>query len=367
MTRWLTGAILALVAVAPALAADEVIYHDRTNHNPRAKVTGVIQEESLKGISIKVGREIQRIPASDIAEVDYQNLGDLTRIEFHRPFNREDEAMKPTTSLEDRRRLLAQAASLYRGVAQRLPETSYPSRYVQFRLAQLMARQAELDASLEGAAAAALTGFMDRHAESWELIPCARLLARIQEGRGDLVSAQKTYEELLSQSALPAEARRDCDLAVVRLMLRRKQHTQAEKKLLALQKQLAADDPLLPQLRVNLAECRIADGRLAEAEPDLKAILKGNAEGGTKALACNALAEGYERANRLEEAFWQFLWVDVIYHQDPEEHARALYHLSKLFRQVKSDPVRAEQCREKLLKDPAFAGKQYQLLAASEK
>ena len=70
--------------------------------------------------------------------------------------------------------------------------------------------------------------------------------------------------------------------------------------------------------------------------------------------------------NRLEEAFWQYLWVDQEYNQDPEEHSKALYYLAILFDRVKRRPDRAKTCLDRLLKDKLFAGLEYQKQAAKE-
>ena len=61
----------------------------------------------------------------------------------------------------------------------------------------------------------------------------------------------------------------------------------------------------------------------------------------------------------MENAFWKYLWVDVLYYQDKTEHARALYNLSKLFDQVKKDEARAKECRNRL-KEKEFNGLDYQ-------
>jgi nitroimidazol reductase NimA-like FMN-containing flavoprotein (pyridoxamine 5'-phosphate oxidase superfamily) len=58
--------------------------------------------------------------------------------------------------------------------------------------------------------------------------------------------------------------------------------------------------------------------------------------------------------------------VDQVYNTDKNEHARALYHLWKLFAQVKNDAARAEGCKERLLKDKDFAGLDYQKRAERE-
>jgi hypothetical protein len=86
-----------------------------------------------------------------------------------------------------------------------------------------------------------------------------------------------------------------------------------------------------------------------------------------KALAANTLGDYYRETGKQEDAFWQYLWVDIVYNQDKHEQAKALYHLSKLFDHVKGDAARAVACRERLLKDKEFSGLEYQKLAAKEK
>jgi hypothetical protein len=57
----------------------------------------------------------------------------------------------------------------------------------------------------------------------------------------------------------------------------------------------------------------------------------------------------------------------VLYNQDREEHAKALFELSKLFVQVKKDAARAERCLDRLINDKEFAGSTFQKLAAKER
>jgi hypothetical protein len=84
-----------------------------------------------------------------------------------------------------------------------------------------------------------------------------------------------------------------------------------------------------------------------------------------RAAAHNLLGDYYLAKGQPEPAFWEYLYVDTLYTQDRDEHAKALYHLSTLFDKVKRDPARAKQCSERL-KDKQFAGTLYQRRAAGE-
>jgi hypothetical protein len=359
--------LIAALTGWPARAADEVVYQDRAAPKGRARVVGPILEESPQGVRIKTGKDdVVLIPAGDILEIDYQTPSNVPRIEFHRPFNREDDALKSPRA-DDRRRLLAEAVRLYRGLLPQLAQRKEAQRYVEFRLAQLVARRVEEDPSLRDEALTALRTYQSDHPDSWEIVPCSRQLARLYESQHDWAGAQQVYEDLAHRPGLGVETKRECNLAVLRYLLRRKQHAQAESRVRELLGQVPADDPLTPRLQVYQAECQVAAGKVAEAEKELTAVLRGPADPAVKAAACNTLAEGYRLRNQPEEAFWQYLWVDVVYPQDAEEHARALYHLARLFEQVKKDPTRGRQCRDRLLKDKEFAGTEYQALAAGEK
>src|SRR5207244_4847788 len=140
-------------------------------------------------------------------------------IDFHRPFNREDDAFKSTRP-DERRRLLAEADRLYRGLVPQLGQRKEAQRYVEFRLAQLLARRVEEEASLLDEALTALRSYQADHPGSWEIIPCTRQMARLYESKRDWAGAQKAYEALALRPGLGVETKRECDLAVVRYLLR---------------------------------------------------------------------------------------------------------------------------------------------------
>ena len=53
--------------------------------------------------------------------------------------------------------------------------------------------------------------------------------------------------------------------------------------------------------------------------------------------------------------------------KEQDEHAKALYYLYKVFKELRPDSPHAAQCRDILEKDKQFAGTEYQKLIASEK
>jgi hypothetical protein len=365
MRRLVWGSVswaLLLSAVGVGSAQDQVRYIDRAARK-EAVASGSIQEESAKGITVRLIKpaESKLIPATDVREVEYQ-VPTALRIEFRSPFAKEERAIQEPKE-DARKKLQGEALAEYRALLPRLAESKHAQRYVQFRTARLLAAQADEGTEPADPAIKALVQFKAEHPNSWEIVPCTRLLGRLQAGKGDLAAAQKTYEAAANRTDVPPEFRQECQLRVVEALLAARQHAEAEKRLQGLAGGLAKDDPQAARVQVYLAKCQIVAGKGAEAEAQLRAILGGAADGLTKGPACNTLAEYYRQGNRPEDAFWLYLWVDVLYNQDREAHAEALYHLSKLFQQVKNDAARAQECQERLAQGKEFVGSKYQQMA----
>jgi len=67
-------------------------------------------------------------------------------------------------------------------------------------------------------------------------------------------------------------------------------------------------------------------------------------------VAYNSLGDCYRLNGRPKEALWPYLWVDVIYHQDKQEHAKAIAQLAKLFDE-QGDKARAKLYKDKLKRE----------------
>jgi tetratricopeptide (TPR) repeat protein len=336
-----------------ALCQDEVIFKD-----PSAKkelhVVGTIDTESAASIVIKLSGhpESRTIPASDVVDVIYQ-VPPLARPEYRAARNREAAASNAATA-DERRRELTAALRRYEQLAPKLSE-GRSRRHAEFKIATFQvfvarADRAQLDLAIEH-----LNHFKSSKPSSWQISRCANLLGKIQQERHDWDGARRTYEELRATADLPAEVVRDCDLKIAQAALRAGKLTEAERKLADLAKAIAPDCSLGYRIRISLTELRSLSGQTDEAVRSLENLVFGVADPQIKAEVYNALGDCHRRAKKPREALWNYLWVDVIYHQDPEEHARALYHLSQLFREF-GDDDRAAQYRDRLDSDPRFVG-----------
>ncbi|HXG11496.1 MAG TPA: hypothetical protein VNK04_17205 [Gemmataceae bacterium] len=360
MRRFLAvGAILALASAARAqLIEAEITYYSR-GKKTHDTVRGTIIEESPGLIAYRLSGRTEKVPAPDVVEVVYLPASALARQDIRRAQRYEDEIDRAPDAAS-RRKAVQQAIDSYQQLLPQLGESNFARRHIAFKAAQLTARLAEDDPEQREAAIGALTKFLKENGTGWQVGPASKLLAQLQLEKGDLAAALKTYHDLAQKPDLARETRHEYELLAVRALLRRDRYDEAQKLLKAIQDRLLPEDAAI-RARVNiyLAGCQGATGNLAEAEKSLKAVLEGEADGAIKALACNTLADCYRKANRAEDAFWRYLMVDILYNQDPEEHARALYELARLFEELRKDPVRAQECRERLLREKQFAGVDY--------
>jgi hypothetical protein len=375
---------LALGAGVVARAEDLVYVSKR----PGEKVApppmkGKIEEEGPYGIKIKPpGKKakVELVPAAQILKVMYDTEPVMARLDFRRPFNAEDQALDMEAALakaktdKERARarakrdaLLETALKGYRDLEGKLAGSPHARRHVRYKIAHVLVLQArDEDREKVGAAIEALKAFAADNSSGWQIVGALRTLGKLQEKAGKTDDARKTYEALSEVPDVPADVKQESEVLVARLYLRGKKYPEAEKKLAALEGSLPAGDAMRAYVMVYRAESQLGQGNLKPVEKQLQAALRATSDDRVRALAHNLLGDYYWRQGKNEEAFWQYLRVDVVYNQDPEEHAKALYYLSKLFDQVKGQPARAKECAARLA-EPLFAGTLYQRLANEKK
>jgi tetratricopeptide (TPR) repeat protein len=234
-------------------------------------------------------------------------------------------------------------------------------------MAKLLARQAEDDPGVTDAASAALTKFKTEHKDAWQLFLCNELLAKLQMDKKDYAGAQRTYEDLAKTPGISDDAKQEANIKIAQVLVQAKKYAEAEQRLVELVKTVKPDSPQGVRLQLALAESQAAadpEKALAAAK-QLENVLEKIPDADLKASAYNTLGDCYQKADRKKDALWDYLWVDVVYFQNRHEHARALYHLRKLFKDLK-DEKRAKEFEDKL-KGSQFAGLEYQKMLLNEK
>lgn len=363
---WSCFAFLFTVAPASAQPGDRIYVYDRIKKK-EDRVSARIKDETPKELVLERGVRTEKLPVADVLDIDYDIPASL-KVEVRDKARKEEEAALKEADPAKRLKSNELAIAGYRELIDRLSKLeqhAFAKRHTEYKIAVLQAREAEDDPSRLDAAVKALTQFKTDHDSSWQIGTVGKLLARLQIAKGDLKGALTTYEEFGRRDDLAEPLRQEFELLGIRAMLSADNFRDAERKLTALAKSLAKNDPQAARVEIYLAATK-AKTNLSESEKRLQTVIRGDTDPAIKALAYNTLGDCYRLNNRLEDAFWQYLWVDQEYSQDREEHAKALYYLSILFDRVKKSPARAQVCRDRLLNDKLFAGLEYQKLAAKE-
>jgi tetratricopeptide (TPR) repeat protein len=361
LLRLLAAGCVAVLAAGPAVAQDEIRYYDRAKKKEDT-AKGKITEESPAQIVYKLTSRTEQVPAADVIDVTYE-IRPANRPLYRSATNNDEKLDKPGTE-EELAKAFQESLKAYRELLAEFKDNPLAERHMRFRLARLLARRAEQDPAQAEPAVAEMSKFLKENPNGWQVGQAGKTLGRLQEDKGDVAAAQKTYEGLAARPELPKETRLEFEILSARALIHTNKHAAATEKLTKMAKDLPPGDPQAQKVQVYLAECQVAAKNYAEAEAKLKEVLAGSADNSVKGLAYNTLGDCYRENGKPEEALWQYLWVDVVYNQDRQEQAKALYYLAKLFDQVKNDPAKALQCRERLLKE--FAGADYQKRALKE-
>jgi tetratricopeptide (TPR) repeat protein len=350
LSGWLIGFSLVVVVTATALADDEIFLRKG------GKKKGVITGETPKGIALKSG---DKIAAEDIDDIlyDISQTDALKGLTYSNAFKAERDYLVATDG-KKRAAFLTDALTKYQSAVGDIKEPRAKA-HVDFKIAYLRGKKSQEDNSVADAKAAitGLRAFVSANPTAWELPRALILLAKLQNDSKDYAGAEQSFSEILKLD-VSEEVKNDARLQSALANIALGKHTVAESKLAELLKALPKNSPTLGRVLVAQSECLIAASKVDEAVDLLKKAIKDSDDKNLRAIAYNTLGENYAKQNQWKEALWEFLWVDVVYNQDKNEHARALFHLIQVFEQL-AEPDKAAQVRATLL-EPTFAGTEYQ-------
>jgi tetratricopeptide (TPR) repeat protein len=339
----------------------------------------VITDESVQGIKVK--GEPNTITPDDIDDVDYSARIESATIrnKYTNAATAEKNAVKGPK--EKRLDQLGDAISKYQDVLDNAPKDQlYARRHLAFKIAYLTAQLGlGSDKQLHRVdGIKKLTEFKKANPDSWQFTPTLMTLIQLHAEQQEFAEMRAVVKELAAAN-VPNKVKGEGKMLVVRhfmelgkTLLRQKKGDEAEKQfaeakteLNALLAELPKDSPLRMPAELALAQCKaINKDKKDEATKELKKLLEKVTDKDTRAVIYNTLGEIYYDDGQLQDARWQFLWVDVIYNQDKEEHAKALYYLWKIFNQL-SEPERGVEFFE-MLASPRLAGTFYQQKALKE-
>ncbi len=366
MYRCLLTVVLGACVVGLAAAQDTVFYYDQVTKKDNAQLVGVIEGEDARGIKIKVkdGKNmvVKEIRSGDIREIHFK-VAEVSPLDYRRPFGREFLARKETG--KRRTKLLEEALEGYTKLEEQCRGNPMARRYIQYKVADVTAQLAQDDSTKVDAAIKLLSEFKSANPTSWTIVPALKTLAKLQEEAGKTADAAKTYEELADLPGVPKDLKQESEILVGRLLLRGGKYADAQKRLEKLAASMSAEDAQKPFVDAFLAESKIGQDKLAGVDRALQGVIRSSSDGRLRSVAYTLLGDYYRKKGDKENAFWAYLRVDALYHDDPEAQAKALWYLSSLFDEVKKDPVRGKECLRRL-RDKRFAGTAFQKLAPAE-
>lgn len=368
MTKTLRVIALAVVLITfvGMLRADVVTFRDKPGAKTQDLPEGKILAESSAGVKveIKMGKDTitKTIPASQIHQIAYKT--NVSKLDFRKALNRENNIYSETTP-KKRTETIITAIELYGNLAKEINNRPEAVRFCKFKVAELTVLLAQGDATKMESAIKGLVDFKNSNPDGWTILPALKLLARTQEENGKEADASKTYEELANLPGAPAELARESSLLVSKMLLRGGKAADAKTRLEKLAADASKGEALEPFIRGHLVESKMALGDVTTAEKDLLGLVRENADTRVRALGYNLLGDYYRVKGQNDDAFWAYLRVDAQFNEDPEEHAKALYYLAKLFDSAKKNPIRGEECLTQLL-DKRLDGTVFQRKARLE-
>lgn len=214
---------------------------------------------------------------------------------------------------------------------------------VEFYRAFCQAHLALTEGGEKTAAENALRQFCTDHKESFHFYPAAELAGDVAAAAGRFADAAKYYNVVAG--APWDETRIRANVALARMLSGQGKFPEALEKYDAVAKDVDTPEtgPYKQQAVVGRAVCLAETGKPDEAIAlivDPKGVIATNDPKDSKlmARAYNALGTAYSKANKKKDAILAFLHTDLLYFQDPDAHAEALYNLANLFQETnKSD------------------------------
>jgi predicted negative regulator of RcsB-dependent stress response len=210
-----------------------------------------------------------------------------------------------------------------------------------------------------------LQNFSKKFPDSWQNNIVMPTIAQFHLDAKEYKEAANTYQEIADMDVFSEGVRREAELKVVEVMVRDGKIEDANRRLDTLAKKAANNPATASRVKLARAEVFAGQKQFDAASKLLKEVLKTNNDKQIKAMAHNSLGEVLYKDGKYNEALWEFLWVDAVFNQDRNQHAKALYYLWKTFEQL-NNAERAQECRETLISDRQFTGSEYQRLALSQ-
>ena len=293
------------------------------------RVRGQIQSESPSEVVVKLGSTTTSVPTDLIASIRY-------------------DGQPATLQLAETRETagqLAEAAGLFKKAAGEAADKPYVLQTALYREASVLADLALIEPERVKDAKDRLLRFVQAHPSSRHIIPAREDLARLQLNTGDFAGAEATIADL---AKLPKAADR-AGVLRAKVLAKQNRHEEALSELDRLIASFPDRSAGRREARLAKAESLVGLKKFKEAESLVRQVITAAPaeDVSAQSAACNTLGDCLRADNRPKEALLAYLHTDLLYGKDKQEHPRALFHIEKLFRQLKQDG-RADEYAQRL-------------------
>lgn len=327
-------ATVLLMGVLPCQSiAQDTVYQFRENKKP-LRLRGTIEQISPQGVAIKTDSGTQNVSTDQIARVVFEGQpSTLTRARERFEDARFSECVEALDKIKD-----DPAGQKWQ------PEYDYLRAVVNAELSLSGGNVTAQDAGNQ------VNQFLNTHSQSYLKFPAMERLGKLLFAFGRMKNASQSFETLI-QSGFPKFQRSG---AYWQGASEREQGN--FDKAASLFKKIGAIKPGGPESETwqLMAACQVArcEGELGNkdaAVASLKKIIKEQNPDNSRlfATAFNSLGSVYLKQNQLKEARTEFLKTELLYPTAVDEHAEALYYLTKIWAQLNEND-RAIQAKERL-------------------
>lgn len=331
--------------MATANAQDKVYYFDRIKKKDDVK-SGEITEETPAKISMK-GNVV--IPTADVKDVTYIDRLPLDKRNVYRKAITAEEAIDKATGA-GKKTAIEGAIKAYQDAQADVKGIVTAKRHMDYKIASLTARLATEDPAQRKAAIDLLNDFRKKNAESWQITRTVQRLADLQEAADDYKGAIVTLKEMQDMKSIPEEVKATIPRRLVELYVKSKDNKEAAAQLDKLLTTMRKENP--EYFSLNLLKMRLnasVPGQLDPTMKQLDTMIKDTKDRGQLAVCYNTKGSIYLENSKPKEALYEFLYVDLIYNDNKDEHIKACTELSKLFDKIRQ-PARAKDYAEKVEK-----------------
>lgn len=331
------GSVVLILCTLPLLTISgaEIVYR----FSDPEKLSGKIEEITPKGIRLVPPKgDAISIDADDIREILWEGEPPLLRNSRNL-----DLAGKDSIAVEGYRKLLKELT----------PEQNNFREEAEFGIGRCLARSAESSPQSSQDAITQLNTFVADYPKSRHFYEAILMIAELHRTGDRESDAVKNYL-LLKDSKVGAYPLQG-ELGIAHFALKKLDYDRANQAF-----QAVLDSPLKGAMidrRRQEARAGLIQIRVAEQQPDRALQLANELVDDSPYNDSNAMAKAYLlRGNvysglgKNKEALFDYLHVDLLYPQEREQHAEALFRLSSLWN-ILRHPERATEAKDRLIAD----------------